>query len=138
MATDFGRDTSCTTGRRTGRLVSGARLVGEAIFRRLSTPRGRLRGGKGEQNYGLDLSDLIGEGTSKAKLRSFEQRIATEAEKDERVRAAEVTVVDTSSGPGVELTISVVGRTADGPFTLRIGVTEATVALLDPVDTRAA
>ena len=137
MSTDFGRDTSCTTGRRSGRIVSGPRLVGEAIFRRLSTPRGRLRGGKGEQNYGIDLTDYVGRAASRAQLAAMPGQIALEVAKDERILSSEVTVAAETVGPAIELTIVVRARTSVGPFTLRLGITETTVVLLDPVDTRA-
>lgn len=130
MAVDFGRDTSCTTGRRTGRLSSGPRLVGEAIFRRLSTPRGRLRGGKDEQNYGLDLTDLVGQCSSKAYVASLPGLIQTECEKDTRLIRADVTVTATVVGPTTTLDVVVVGITSAGPFTLRLAVSEVTVALL--------
>jgi phage baseplate assembly protein W len=131
MATDFGRDTSCTTGRRTGRIVTGPRLVAEAIFRRLTTPRGRLRGGKGEQNYGMDLTDLIGQATSKARVAAMGGQIATEVEKDDRILSADVSVVATDIGPGVELTITVRSTLkSGGTFELVLGVSEVTVTLL--------
>ena len=130
MATDFGRDTSCTTGRRTGRISRGPRLVAEAIFRRLSTPRGRLRGGKEEQNYGLDLTDLVGQASSKAYVASLPGLIAVECEKDPRVQRADVTVVKTVEAGATGLDVTVVGITSAGPFTLKVAVSEVTVALL--------
>jgi len=64
--TEFGRDISCTTSLRTGRYSTGLRLVAEAAFRRLSTRRGTLQGGVDEENYGLDLSSLIGSTATEA------------------------------------------------------------------------
>lgn len=139
MATDYGRDTSCTTGRRSGRLVTGPRLVAEAIYRRLTTPRGRLRGGKDEQSYGMDLTDLIGQATSRARVAAMGGQIALEVEKDARILSADVSVVATDIGPGVELTVTVRATLREGgSFVLVLAVSEATVALLDPIDTRAA
>ncbi len=57
---DFGREISCTDSLKTGRFSTGARLVAEAAYRRLTTPRGTLRGGEEEANYGIDLTEMCG------------------------------------------------------------------------------
>lgn len=128
--TDFGRDTSCTTSLRTGRFVSGARVVAEAAFRRLITPRGMLRGGEEEQNYGLDLSDLVGSVATKAEAAALPGRIEAELRKDRRIEAVKATVTSRQSGPAVEYLVTVEGETAVGPFELVVRATELDVALL--------
>jgi hypothetical protein len=60
MSTNYGRELSCTRTLKTGRYVSGVTVVAEAIYRRLTTPRGMLLGGESEGNYGLDLMSLVG------------------------------------------------------------------------------
>lgn len=128
--TDFGRDLSCTTSLRTGRFVSGPRLVAEAAYRRLTTPRGMLRGGEEEANYGLDLTELVGSATGKEDAASLEGRIRNELVKDERIETVDVTVIASTKGPATSFAITVQAATADGPFTLRIQASELTVELL--------
>lgn len=130
MATDFGRETSCTGSIRTGQFVSGARLVAEADYRRLNTPRGMLRGGEEEQDYGLDLNDLIGSASTKADAASLEGRIRNELTKDERHLTVSVGVVVTTEGPATAFDITIDATTKDGPFTLAIRVTEVTTSLI--------
>jgi len=127
---NFGRDTSCTTSLRTGVLVSGRRLVAEACYRRLITPRGMLRGGEDEANYGLDLSDLIGSVATKAAAAALPGQIQAELSKDERIESVTATVTSTVDGPSTSWVVSIEGTTAEGPFSLVIGVSEVTVDLL--------
>jgi len=126
----FGRDISCTSSMRTGQFVSGVRLVAESVFRRLTTPRGMLRGGEEEQNYGLDLTDLIGSTTTKIDQASLEGRIRNELTKDERILSADVTVVATTDGPATAFDITIEVSTKEGPFTLAIRVDEVSAQLL--------
>lgn len=130
MATDLGRDLSCTTGLRTGRFATAGRLVGEAAYRRLTTPRGSLRGGEEEQNYGLDLTELIGSASTKADAAALPGRIRTELSKDERIETVTVTVTRTVRGPATEFVIDVIATTSLGPFTLKLLVDGVTVSLL--------
>lgn len=131
MATNFGTDVSCVNSLRTGRLVSGPRLVAEACFRRLNTPRGTLIGGEDEQNYGLDLADLIGSVATPSAEAALPGRIQAELLKDERVASVVVNVTSTMDSAGaVTWSIDVEGDTAEGPFSLQIGVSEVTVDLL--------
>lgn len=127
--TDFGRDTSCTAakGLRSGRLSNGARLVAEALERRLSTTRGTLRGGEQEANYGINLAEEIGATTSPEALSA---KIKAEAAKDERIERTDVVVVKTTDGPAISYAVTVTGYTAAGPFTLRLAVSEVKVELL--------
>jgi hypothetical protein len=94
--TDFGRDTSCTTSLKTGRLVSGVRLVAESYFRRVTTPRGMLRGEDAERNFGLDLSELVGRAATQAEIASIPGQVESELMKDERSESIAVTVADVS------------------------------------------
>lgn len=128
--TEFGRDLSCMTGITTGRFVSGARLVAEAIYRRLTTPRGMLRGGEDERNYGLDVCSLVGQSAAPAMLASIPGRIRAEVLKDERVERVEVRVLRLIDGPKVSLRISIRAITGAGPFELQLLATQVDVALL--------
>ena len=117
---------------RTGRFVTGARLVGEAIYRRLTTPRGMLRGGEEEQNYGFDLSDLIGSVTTSADAASLPGRIEAEITKDARILSVSVTVVPTTVGPSTSWDITIGAETQDGPFTLVVAVDDVNIELVGP------
>jgi hypothetical protein len=130
MALVYGQDVSCTDGLRTGRYVSEARLVAEACYRRLTTPRGMLRGGEEEQNYGLDLVELIGSTSTKSDAAALPGRIKAELKKDERVETVETTVSRIVDGPAVRFEIEILVTTAAGPFTLMLSVNDVTVELL--------
>ncbi len=130
MATEFGKDTSCTDELRTGRYVTGLRLVAEACYRRLTTPRGTLRGGEDEQNYGLDLAQFVGSTNPRAVEASLPGRIANELTKDGRVDSVEVDILTTTDAGLVTFAITVAVETAEGPFTLQVGIDDVTVSLL--------
>lgn len=127
---DFGRDTSCTTELRTGRFATGARLVAESDFRRLTTPRGMLRGGEEEANFGLDLTELVGSVATKGDAAALPGRIQSELMKDERHESVAVTILETVEGPAVFWDIRVEAVTAAGPFTLTLKASAVTVELL--------
>jgi hypothetical protein len=129
--TYFGRETSCTTELRTGRFVTGPRLVAEACYRRLTTPRGMLRGGEEEASYGINLMDLVGSTQSKAEAAALPGRIRTELEKDERIESVTVSILETRSASGdIALSISIEAVTGVGPFTLTLLASDVTVELL--------
>ena len=130
MSTSFGRDTSCTNSMRTGRFASGLRLVAEAAYRRLITPRGMLRGGDEEANYGFNLAELIGSTTSAADAAALPGRIAAELLKDERLESVDAVVTPMKSGPVTTFQIAVSARTAEGPFVLTINASSVTVELI--------
>ena len=128
--TEYGKDTSCTRGMRTGRLVTGVELVAEAIYRRLTTPRGTLRGGEEEANYGLDLASLVGSGTSPSAAAAMPGKIENECKKDERIESVTATVTSVVSGPATTWTIAIEAVTAAGPFALQIASNGVTSKLL--------
>jgi hypothetical protein len=130
MPTDFGRDISCTTELLPGRYATGARLVAEACYRRLTTPRGMLRGGDDEANYGLDLTELIGSASTKLDAAALGARIKAELLKDERLINVTVEVVRTLDGAATQFDVTVNGETDAGPFDLQLAVSEVTVELL--------
>jgi hypothetical protein len=128
--TNFGRDISCADALRTGRFATKARLVGEAAYRRLTTPRGMLRGGEEEQNYGLDLTELIGSTSTKADAAALPGRIRAELQKDDRIESVDVTVTEVTEGPSTSFVVAIEATTGAGPFTLTVGVDEVSVELL--------
>lgn len=127
---DFGRDTSCTDSMKTGRFSSGARLVAEAAYRRLITPRGTLYGGEEEADYGLDLSELIGSGDPVNTAASLPGRIRSELTKDDRIDTVDVDVVPDTNAAETTFNITIEAQTAAGPFELTLLATEVTVQLL--------
>lgn len=96
-------------------LASGKRVVGEAVARRWSTPRGRLLD---DPNYGTDVTDAVNADLSPSDIKRWQTQLAQEAEKDERVLSCTVTVTLID---GV-LTVTGAVDTADGPFTLVLTV----------------
>lgn len=131
MATNYGRDISCTDSLRTGRYASGVRLVGEACYRRLITPRGKLRGGEAEANYGLDLAELTGNSDPKTLELTLPGLIASELEKDERVLSVNAVVSRKSQSNGTcTFAVAIDIETDEGPFTLQLAVSAVSVELL--------
>lgn len=127
---NFGRDTSCTTSLRTGRFATGPRLVAEAAYRRLTTPRGTLRGGEEEANFGIDLMERIGSVSAKSDAASLPGEIKSELKKDERIDTMTVTVLQTKDGPDVSFDITIDAQTAEGPFTLQVAASALSIELL--------
>jgi hypothetical protein len=128
--TEFGKDTSCTTEIRSGRIVTGVRLVAEAAYRRLTTKRGLLRGGPGENNYGIDLADYCGVVATPNFIAGIPSEVENELLKDQRILSAETRVLVESIGPAVYLRLFIKCVTAEGPFTLQVGVDELSTQLL--------
>lgn len=130
---DFGQDTSCTTELRPGTRVSGARLVGEAAYRRLTTVRGTLRGGEDEANYGDDLSNLIGTVQSDNDAAAVPARVKNELQKDDRIDVQNTTIEATvvrDAGAIVSIGIVIDAQTSAGPFTLTLSVSAVGVELV--------
>lgn len=130
MPVDYGRDTSCMGSLRTGRFVTGARLVAESVYRRLTTPRGMLRGGEAELIFGIDLTDLIGDTNPRVVAATLPGRVRSEIEKDERILSVDVTVLETTSGGLTSFTVTVDAVTGAGPFSLQLLASAVSVELL--------
>lgn len=129
-ADSFGREMSCMTSLRTGQFVSGARLVAEADYRRLTTPRGMLRGGEQEKDYGLDLTELVGSVVTRNDAAALEGRIRNELMKDERHESVSVVVHSITRGPKTTFQVRINAITTEGPFELALLVSEVTVEVL--------
>lgn len=126
----FGRDTSCTDALRSGRLVFGPLLVGEALYRRFTTRRGTLRGGKEEANYGFFLPDLVGSADVKNEIASLPGRLRQEAKKDQRIEDCVATVTAVRAGPVTTLLVVIRCTTKTGPFALKLKVSDVTVEMV--------
>ncbi len=128
--TDFGRDIWCDSSLRTGRMASGVTLVAQNALHRLTTPRGMLRGGEDEENYGIDIEAEIGKVASDSEVERLKGLIRAELLKDARIESVEVSVTRTVVGPATEYTIAIAGYTAEGSFDLVLSSDGVTLALL--------
>jgi hypothetical protein len=128
MTTDFGQDTFCLDSRRTGRMARGVTLVAQRCYHRLITPRGQLRGGEDEANFGYDLGKLIGR--SNLSDSQIEGEIKNELSKEEAVESVAVMVTRSSGAVFVSYSIQVDCVTAEGPFSLVLAVSDVTVELV--------
>ena len=102
----YGMDLSCTDSVEVSRYVAGVELVGQALYRRLITPRGTLPGGDEAQAYGIDLPGLIGSIPTESLLASLPSRIKNECLKDPRVQSVSV-LIEVSGTLLVEISIAI-------------------------------
>lgn len=107
------------------RVVTGERVVAEAIARRLMTPRGRLIG---YPNYGFDLTQYVNADVSPRDIVGIRNGIAAECVKDDRVLKADASIVLADDST---FTVTIVLIGTQGPFTLVLGVSAVTVSILD-------
>jgi len=129
----YGMDLSCTDGLEVSRYVTGVELVGQALYRRLITPRGTLTGGAQEQAYGFDLPGLIGSNPTESLIASLPARIRSECLKDPRVLDVSVSVfVEKTSQVTSSLTITIEAtlQSEDETFSLSILSTGVSARLL--------
>ena len=128
----YGLDTWCSDSLRTGRLASGRVLVAQALYRRQITPRGTLRGGDEEANYGIDLAGYVGADPALSAV-ILPGIIRGELLKDDRVSDVVVEVLSATTAAGlVTLTIteSVLLHGDSEPFSLTIAVSAVGAVLL--------
>lgn len=133
MAEGYGTDIYCWDQIVTGRLVSGPELVAQALYRRLTTARGTLRGGEDESVYGFDLCDFIGRVGSQQAIDALPGAIEAELLKDDRVLSVDVAVTPVSGKDGlVSLTVrvSAVLHNETDSFDLTLSVSGVTVGLI--------
>lgn len=124
MATDYGTDLSCVADLDpNGTAVSGRLLLGQALARRLSTPRGRLLE---DANYGFDLRQFLDSDLAPVDYAAIRTGVEAECLKDERILSAQATVTLTNN----VLLVSVVLQDGTGPFPLVLATTNVTTTLL--------
>ena len=136
MSTGYGRETWCERAIVTGRYAAGWRVVAQALFRRLITPRGSLRGAGEASTYGLDLAAYVGAVGYPAALAALPGLVAGELRKDDRVADVSVTATMTRTAGGliaIALAISVVLEDEGGEFALTVITTEAGTDLVSAV-----
>lgn len=134
----YGVEIYCWDRLRTGRLVRGVEVVAQALYRRLTTPRGTVRDGDAALVYGIDIQDFVGRvGTADA-IAAIPALIRAEVLKDDRVTNVKVTASSTTDRAGL---VSVVVQIDcdlinDGDsFELTLGVSSVSVAVLGFTDT---
>jgi len=121
---DYGTDLSCVADiDANGFEVSGRLLLGQALSRRLSTPRGRLLE---DANYGYDLSQFLNDDLSGADLGEIRTGAEAECLKDERVFAATAAVTLVAN----VLIVSLVIQDGIGPFPLVLSISAVTTTVL--------
>lgn len=107
-------------------LARGLRNLGNALARRLVTPRGGLFY---DPNYGLDVRGFVNAAFTPQQLSQVQADIAAEVSKDERVEDPQVTVV--SNLQTASMAITIVCELAEGPFQFLVAVSALTVELLN-------
>jgi phage baseplate assembly protein W len=126
LSDPLGVDISCYPDLDAGfALVSGYTALGQALARRLETPRGGLFY---DPDYGTDVREMVNDAATSAFAQQRQQQIEAEALKDERVGTATATVTysPATSTAAVKLTVD----TAVGPFTFVLAVTQISIAVL--------
>lgn len=103
--------------------VSGWRGLGQALARRLITPRGSLID---DDAYGYDLRSRLNDTFTPADLAQLGAIVRRELEADERVDYATAAV--TFSQGALRVTAAV--QTAEGPFRLVLAVSSVTTEIL--------
>jgi len=124
MTTDFGRSLSCVSDLQPDfAVVTGRRLLAEAIVRRITTPRGRLID---DPNYGIDVREWLLDSVTPSDLQRLPAVVDAEIQQDERIVGSTTTAIYNA---GV-LTLSITLDPGESPFTLTLAVSELTVELL--------
>jgi hypothetical protein len=123
--TGYGSDTWCTDTLVPGRYAYGAVLVGQALYRRLITPRGKLQGGDEESAYGFDVAGYIGAVGYPKALLALPGLVRGELMKDDRVSDIQVTATQVvAADKSVSITLVIKVQLTDGSqaFALTLSV----------------
>jgi hypothetical protein len=129
MTTGYGTEMWCVSSLQTGRLVTGWRVVAQALYRRVTTPRGTLSAGSDDEEeaaYGLDLSDYAGAVGYQTAVNTIPAVVRAEWMKDDRVAAIEMEAFITTSADGmisVTLESVIVLHDEGGTFSLSLDIT---------------
>lgn len=126
-----GLDTYCLDSLEPGRMATGVDLVAQRCYHRLITPRGRLRGGEEEADFGMDLAGFIGSTEDSALKSMLPVRVQNELLKDPTVDSVKVIANRTESGGRISWDLTVKVQSAVGPFDLILAVDDLTVELIE-------
>ena len=105
--------------------LTGPNALGQAIARRLMTPRGTL---DYDPDYGLDVRSLLSAAFDDRRVFSVRAQLQAEIEKDERVLSASVALEVVPEASTLRAHVAL--ETADGPFRLTLAIDSVTVSLL--------
>lgn len=105
-------------------LAAGIRNIGNALARRLITPRGALTY---DPSYGTDIRAYVNAGMTAQRFAQIASDVAAEVLKDFRLQAVDVDV--TLGGPS-SIDLALLCDLAQGPFELVFRVDQLSVALL--------
>lgn len=133
MAEGFGQDTWCGASMRTGVLARGVMLVALAIFGRLITARGTLRGGDDESAYGFDIAGYIGAVGNAVAINALPGLVRGEIMKDPRLLEAFVTAaIATADDGSIFISIVIVATLQDesSSFTLTLAANDVTAEIV--------
>ena len=125
--TDYGRDMSCVEDLTpTFAVVSGRRLLAEALARRLITRLGSLRR---HPMYGYDVREELNDDLGPGDLARISAGVNAQFLRDQRVEQSACTATLGSDG-----TLTIAGTVTDGagPFPLVLSVGSVTVQLVEP------
>lgn len=137
MSIGYGVETWCLDSLQPGRLARGRQVVAQALYRRLITPRGMLRGGAEEAAYGLDLAGYVGSVGASIAVAALPSLIRHELRKDDRVSDVAVSVAAVPGGGTTSLAISIYVTLSDDSeaFQLTLEADAVTVALVGGMPT---
>lgn len=126
----YGTDLSCTTDiTETADEIDPTSVlaIGQALFRRLITPRGTL---PDDPDYGTDVRGMLHRGMSQQELLAATGRIKAECEKDDRIESASVAVSPDAIGSDVGVSVWAMPIDDElGAFTLTFAVTDGQAML---------
>jgi hypothetical protein len=131
--TGYGLDVWCMRGYRAGRIVTGAAVVAQALYRRFTTVRGTLRDGAEGLTYGYDLASFVGRVGTRAASAALPGIVRAEALKDDRLQDVRVAATSaTDSAGNVYITVTITATCADpaNVFDLTLGVSSARTELI--------
>jgi hypothetical protein len=129
----YGSDTWCGDRLVTGRQARSAVCVALALYRRLITPRGTLRGGDEEDAYGIDLAAYVGAVGYATAIGAIPGIVRAEMLKDDRVTDVSVEIASAHNTDGsiyIVLDCVVTLADEDEEFSLSVGVSETSVTLI--------
>lgn len=128
-APPYGRDLSATDSVDASRVVSGDRLLAEACYRRLITPRGAL---PDDPDYGFPIARALSSEMTVDRVASLGAQIRGELLKDPRLEEVIVVVsVDRTAYPSIAVTVDIDGRGRDGTeFNLVVSAKDLDVSIL--------
>lgn len=133
MATGYGSSMWCTDQIRSGRRATHRQVVAHALYRRLITPRGTLRGSEQAAAYGFDVAGYIGATSEDFAARSLPDQVRAELMKDDRVSDVSVSATISTSPGGLTsiiLEINAVLADESGSFAFTLAATDVTVTIL--------